>query len=342
MKAAFIATCNDLCSQYMNIFVRLGYHPNTDDEMVELEAFLSSSAGVLLELNGGLNEQRKSLRFLTEQACGFEVEQLTLIGDTWLWPSKIKPKVDECHKRLKAERDRAEEELSEKKERFIEELDEYVRQAEAFSAYGDIDKANENMLALQTLQDKIKESKERAEGINCEEELLSQPRTIFEQLEEVPKIMAPYLALWTIVQDFSKNSHMWLNGPMAAIDPEILESEVKGMYKSNIKILKGFETDDSGKSRQPLKVSEALKERIGTFQAKLPLVVCLCNRGMRERHWLQVSEATGMNIKPTEATTLDSMLRMKLDKHLEKLDVIAGSASKEYSLEKALDKMLAD
>ena len=31
--------------------------------------------------------------FLTEQAVGFEPEQLTTIGDTWLWPSKIKPKV---------------------------------------------------------------------------------------------------------------------------------------------------------------------------------------------------------------------------------------------------------
>ena len=60
--------------------------------------------------------------------------------------------VDECHKRLKAERNRAEEELSNKKDRFVEELDEYVRQAEAFSAYGEIDRVQEHKLELTSLQ----------------------------------------------------------------------------------------------------------------------------------------------------------------------------------------------
>ena len=34
VKAAFLSSCNELCSRYMEIFVRLGHHPTTDDEMV--------------------------------------------------------------------------------------------------------------------------------------------------------------------------------------------------------------------------------------------------------------------------------------------------------------------
>ena len=342
VKAAFVSTCHNLCQRYMDIFVRLGQHPNTDDEMVELENFLGESTGLLVALNADLNEARKLLRFLTEQAVGFESEQLSLIGDTWLWPSKIKPKVAECNQKLKAERNRAEEELNMKKERFLEELDEYVRQAEEFADKSDIDKWSDNMATLNALQAKIKECKERGAGMNEEEELLGQPRTLFEQLEEVPKIMGPFLALWTMVQDFTNGYQSWMHGPMSAIDPEVLESEVKTMYKGNIKILKGFESDESPKARNSLKVSETLKERIGAFQAKLPLVCCLTNRGMRDRHWKAISDATGQRVEPNAATTLEQMLRMKLDKHLEVLDEVAGSASKEYSLEKALDKMLAD
>jgi dynein heavy chain len=342
VKGAFIAKGSEMCNRYMDIFVRLGIHPTTEEEMVALEQFLGESSGLLSELNTELNELRKSLKFLTEQAVGFEPEQLQIIGDTWCWPGKIKPKVDECNKRLKAERNRAEEELNMKKDRFIEELDDYVRQAEGFAAYGEIERTTENCVAITTLQGKIADAKERGEGINGEEELLGQPRTLFEQIGAVPTILAPFVALWMTAQDFAKSSYMWLNGPMSAIDPEQLEKDVGEVRRENLKTYKLFENDDSGKMREPLKVAEVLRDRIDDFRAKLPLISCICNRGMRERHWVLVSDLIGYAFQPTETTTLQSMLSMNLDKQMEQLEEIAGGASKEFSLEKALDKMLAD
>ena len=41
----------------------------------------------------------------------------------------------------------------------------------------------------------VAEAKERADGMNAEEELLGQPKSIFEQLEAVPRILAPYVSL---------------------------------------------------------------------------------------------------------------------------------------------------
>ena len=70
--------------------------------------------------------------------------------------------------------------------------------------------------------------------MNEEEELLGFPRSQFAQLEEAPKVLAPYLALWTTAQDFQKKSYMWLNGPMLELDPEVLEKEVKDMWKNNL------------------------------------------------------------------------------------------------------------
>ena len=165
------------------------------------------------------------------QAFSFSAEELQLIGDTWCWPGKIKPKVEECQKRLKAERNRAEDELNMKRDKFIEELDDYVRQAEAFAAYGEIERVAENTMALNTLMSKVKEATERADAMNGEEELLGFPKSQFIQLEEAPRVLAPYMALWMTAQDFQKNSYMWLNGPMTALDPEVLERDVKDMWK---------------------------------------------------------------------------------------------------------------
>ena len=293
------------------------------------------------KLNTELNEARKVLKFLVEQRFPLGPDELRLVGDTWAWPHKIKPKVEECDKRLKAERNRAEDELNDKVAKFIEELDDYVRQAEAFSAHGELERMAENTAALQTLSSKIKEAKERAEGLNGEEELLGFPRSTFPQLEEAPSILAPYLQLWNVAQDFQKKTYAWLNGPMQGLDPESLEREIKDMSKANFKSMKFFENSET-ELPAPLRVAEQLKEQMDEFQTKLPLISCLCNPGMRERHWAEVSKLLGYPFKPTDSTTLASMLTMGLEQHLPALDEIGGGASKEYSLEKALDKMLAD
>ena len=122
---------------------------------------------------------------------------------------------------------------------------------------------------------------------------------------------------------------MWLNGPMNALDPEVLEKDVKDMWKANFKSIKNFDTEE-GTLLAPLKVAETLKAQIDEFQAKLPLISCLCNKGMRERHWAEVSTILGYPFKPNDSTTLSSVLTMGLETHMEKLEEIAGSASKEY------------
>eukprot|EP00965_Chrysotila_dentata_P121745 4024644-Pleurochrysis_carterae.AAC.1 len=70
----------------------------------------------------------------------------------------------------------------------------------------------------------------------------------------------------------------------------------------------------------PFRVAEQLKQQIADFQAKLPLVNVLCNKGMRERHWVQVSEILGTPVKPDATTALQSLLALNLEPHLEKLE----------------------
>ena len=41
----------------------------------------------------------------------------------------------------------------------------------------------------------------------------------------------------------------------------------------------------------PLRVAEQLKQQIDEFQEKLPLISALCNKGLRDRHWEQISKA---------------------------------------------------
>lgn len=337
---SFLAKNADMCTRFQEIYLRLGEHPSTDEEMVQLERFLGESAGLLQRLNNELNEGRKALRFLVDQAYQLDEEQLRLVGEMWAWPGKVKPKVDECSKRLKAERSRVEDELVLKRDNFMLECDDLVAQARAFEKLGDISRMAENATALAHLAAEIKEAKEAGQGINEEEALLGFPLSQFPQLTDVPAIIAPYQALWNTANDFQKSSFEWLQGSMKAVDPEVVEAEVKAMWKSNFKTIKAF--SEEGMPDAPLRVAEKLKERIDEFQEKMPLISALCNKGMRDRHWDKVSEVMGQPFRPTDSTTLSSVLTPKLAPKLAELEEISGAASKEYSLEKALDKMLAD
>jgi dynein heavy chain len=340
-----------ICHQYQEMSARLMVHPSSDEEMVELERFVSDSKETLTDLNKELNAARKQLAFLVEHSYHFSDDELKLIGSTWLWPSRIKPLLDDCHKRLKEERNRSEDELNARKEKFVEELDEYVAAAEAFQTYGELSRINENVATLNKLLADIGGAKERAEQLNAEEELLGYAHTHFVQLEHVPTMLAPYTTLWRNSQDFQKQSFMWLNGSMKSIDAEAVEKEVMNMWRTNFKCLKEFEPDEGGAAAggadavdlsKPRKVAEALKTQMDEFKERLPIIAVVCNAGMRERHWEQVSAVIGYAFRPTETTALNTVLGMGLERHLEKLNEISDAASKEYSLERALDKMYGE
>ena len=71
----------------------------------------------------------------------------------------------------------------------------------------------------------------------------------------------------------------------------------------------------------------------------MPLVQTLFNPGLRDRHWEQISEVVKYPLKPDETYTLDKMLEFDLMKYVPQFEGISEAASKEFSLEKAMEKM---
>uniref|UniRef100_A0A8C4EGR3 Dynein axonemal heavy chain 12 n=1 Tax=Dicentrarchus labrax TaxID=13489 RepID=A0A8C4EGR3_DICLA len=66
----------------------------------------------------------------------------------------------------------------------------------------------------------------------------------------------------------------------------------------------------------------------------------LCNPGIRARHWGQMSEIVGYDLTPDSGTTLRKVLKQDLAPYLEEFESISAAASKEFSLEKAMQTMV--
>ena len=89
----------------------------------------------------------------------------------------------------------------------------------------------------------------------------------------------------------------------------------------------------------PRRVADAMKNRIDKFKVHIPLLQVICNPGLKERHWENMSNLVGIVLPHEEGASLSQLIELGLAKFVDKLDELGGSASKEYSLEKAMTKM---
>uniref|UniRef100_A0A803V3Y9 Dynein axonemal heavy chain 12 n=1 Tax=Ficedula albicollis TaxID=59894 RepID=A0A803V3Y9_FICAL len=118
----------------------------------------------------------------------------------------------------------------------------------------------------------------------------------------------------------------WMDGTFLELDGESMEAEVDEFYREMYKLLRLFQ------QKQKKALTEKRPEHI-------PTVVVFCNPGMRERHWQQMSDIVGYDITPDAGTTLRKVLKQNLSSYLGQFSTISVAASKEFSLEKAMNTM---
>lgn len=68
------------------------------------------------------------------------------------------------------------------------------------------------------------------------------------------------------------------------------------------------------------------------LQNHIPVVSILCNPGIRDRHWNQMSEIVGYDLTPDSGTTLRKVLKLNLAPYLEEFESISAAASKVRTL----------
>ena len=68
----------------------------------------------------------------------------------------------------------------------------------------------------------------------------------------------------------------------------------------------------------------------------------MCNPGLKERHWDEIQQTIQFTIRGNIDTTLQKLIGINALTHIEKLDEISDNASKEFNIERVLDKMYED
>uniref|UniRef100_A0A5F8GCZ7 Dynein axonemal heavy chain 3 n=1 Tax=Monodelphis domestica TaxID=13616 RepID=A0A5F8GCZ7_MONDO len=159
-----------------------------------------------------------------------------------------------------------------------------------------------------------------SQAINKEEELLEKEKSKFPTLQVIMANKVPFEQLWMTAYNFVVKSEEWMN--------EIAD-EVSTMWRTMYKLTKTL-SDLPG----PRRLAENIKFKIDKFKNHLPVLAVACNKGMKERHWEQVPSKVFLSIQ--------SSFLSYLNFEIMRWERIGAAASKEYSLEKNMDKMKSE
>nr|XP_055054184.1 LOW QUALITY PROTEIN: dynein axonemal heavy chain 2 [Misgurnus anguillicaudatus] len=137
--------------------------------------------------------------------------------------------------------------------------------------------------------------------------------------------------LWEISQQWEAMWNEWKGGQLATLQTEVMENTAQTMFNKLHKLSREF------KDKQ-WEIVDFSKSRIKHFKKIVPLITDLRNPAMRERHWDQIRQEVQQPFDPDSADfTLEKIVSLGLDHHAERINDISGAASKELSIEQALE-----
>ena len=88
---------------------------------------------------------------------------------------------------------------------------------------------------------------------------------------------------------------IWNDNQFTTIDADAAEKFVEESFRSIVSANKYFK--DRSMS-QIVAIGEKVRQEMEAFKPKLPLMVALRKEGMKDRHWEQITEKTGIVVKP--------------------------------------------
>jgi dynein heavy chain len=258
------------------------------------------------------------------------------------WPRKIKDFFEASKRMQDARREELLAVLKLRKDTYSEELKDIDRKLTQLINQQDYstESVHTSLEMVTSLSNVLAEAVFEAERINAQENELQideGPTDYEEGLKEMRSKVEPLEQLWTLVAEYSAAMDQWMNNPLNTVDAEAADSTADNLRRNILKLKKLF---DKMKIRQPAGVAASISAELKTFlQDMIPLMTLICTPGLKDRHWEDINQITGLDIERSEGMSLFDLAPFHLEHYAEQIEETCVTAVKEFSLEKALTNM---
>ncbi|GIL46228.1 hypothetical protein Vafri_3260 [Volvox africanus] len=296
----------------------------TEEEMSEMMTWLHTS------------RERDAVRFAYRHATPEADIDLATMAQAW--PKRMFETLERGWAKAKEEDRTFQAKLRAARDKMAMDLTDISLAVQAFqeiSTFADMsDLAHEG----ESLLVRIQQLSETAASINEDEALLGWEVTEWPAIRELSTDLEPYASLYSITNDFGLRYEEWLFGPIRDLNAEDVETNVGEWFKKMVRLSKSL-------PRPELRaLAEKTRTRLEEFKENVPIIMAVCNPGMRGRHWERLSSALGTRVSPGAdgELNLQKLLLLGITAHLELLQELSDTASREMALERSLDRMVAE
>lgn len=325
---------DEVCNAFADMMARLHQRPNGIEDLTEQREFMKQVPENTSQLQSKIARALSDWDLLEEFKCNMSDDDSAVRWACYGWPLKVQKEMDAAHEVMAADENRFKDNLGTDQKSFAERIASLQMIVAGFSQNTDIKRCEAVAVEVRKVAKQLKDAQVDAQTYNNRERLFGQDPTDYEPLNRTVREFEPFKNLWLTTDDWLRSHRLWMSDSFLSLDPEALETNINTAYKTIVKCIKAFK-DLPG----CLAVAQEVKGMIEEFHPFVPLIQGLRNPGMRERHWLQLSEKLGFNVQPDESFTFSRCLEMRLQDHIEVIAKVGEVAGKEFAIEQALDKM---
>ncbi|RHY32696.1 hypothetical protein DYB32_002341, partial [Aphanomyces invadans] len=135
--------------------------------------------------------------------------------------------------------------------------------------------------------------------------------------------------IWAFYDEWESVWSSWKGNVFGELEVDTMETTAAQFFKMITKF---------GKDMKEWAIWSSMKEKIDQFRATLPLIQDLKNEALRPRHWAQLKEEMDKSFDAdSKCFTLEKVFSLGFHLHAEFISNMSSNASKELSIEQALD-----
>lgn len=327
-------TADAVCKEYLSIASKLKEKPNGVEELAETREYMSTMPDVLKSLASRGTKAINEWELLADFQCNMSDDDSMVLWKTYGWPKSVQEMTAETIANHLADEERFRDNLIGDVSGFDDHIVQLQKMVHGFFNHVDIKQVEETAVEARKIQKALEEAQTDADTYRARQGLFKMEKTEYDILKKTIKEFTPFKDLWITADDWQKKHHFIMTDSFQAIDAVGIEAFVQSSWKTIHKCLKAFK-DIPG----CLKVAEEVKTWLQEFMPFSPLIQALRNPGMRDRHWIQVSEKLGFEFKMDAQLTFTKCLELRLQDHIEEIVKVGEFAAKEYQIEDSLDNM---
>ena len=325
-----------VCKEYTAIQSRLKEAPNGIEELTLTKEFMENLPEQLKQLSNRGAKAIGEWELLADFRCNMSDDDSDVKWKTFAWPKKVNDLIKDTVESLEKDSDRFKDNLHGDVAGFDDQIVTLQKQVHGFFNHTDSKLIEATAVEARKIQNALTKALEDADTYRARQALFKMDVTEYDVLKKTAKEFEPFKMLWITADEWAKSHKVWMTDGLINLDPEEMNTQIQESWKTIHKCLKAFKEIPGCYA-----VAEEVKGWISDFMPYAPLIGALRNPGMRDRHWLQVSDKLGFEVKVDKDLTFQICLEKGLDKHIDVIAKIGEYAGKEWQLERTLDEMEA-